>query len=225
MARLKDRQRQIPNGIFFYLPQTKWRSSPGSLDAVADQLGRHLLGNPSVAAQLGWPTDHASLLDRVDAFNAEVCRRMGWQDYITEGGGGPAPVPFRRAAQLGVPAVAAGVGSIADWLGAGGVPVAPELAEGRAAVCAACPKNDPGDWHRFFTVPAAGLIQRQIEAKQARALKTAQDGRLGVCAACLCPLGLKVWTPLKHIRDRMPESVRPRLDAGCWILGEEKAGG
>jgi len=47
--------------------------------------------------------------------------------------------------------------------------------------------------------------------------------RLGVCAACWCPLRLKVHIPLKHIMDYTDEETLDNLHPECWMLKEEYA--
>lgn len=96
------------------------------------------------------------------------------------------------------------------------------LAESRATVCAGCPKNGKGDLTSWFTVPAAKLIQVQLEAKNKRKLETKSDEALGVCEACSCPLKLKVFCPLDIINSKMSPTVRTELHPGCWILSESQ---
>jgi hypothetical protein len=73
---------------------------------------------------------------------------------------------------------------------------------------------------------------------QDRKLSTPYDDRLNVCKVCLCPLKLKVHTPLKYISAHMNEAVLADLmkvgqpdkelerlgqkneDPKCWIVEE-----
>lgn len=98
-----------------------------------------------------------------------------------------------------------------------------ELAESRAGICSDCPQNSPKTWKDFFNVSAQAFMQGQLEKKNEMKLETSIDDKLGVCQACLCPMKLKVWTPLKHILAKMPADVKPRLDPRCWILKETPA--
>jgi hypothetical protein len=103
-ARLRNRNESIPNGLTFFLPQTGWRPREhSSFKGIADALFYHLKANPHVAASLGWPVDQAFLADKVDEYNAEICLRMGWNEFITTGGGQSAR-PFPGFAQAPVPA-------------------------------------------------------------------------------------------------------------------------
>ena len=84
MLRLKSRQTQIPNGFKFYLPELKWQSSSNypSFDSVVQQLQSVILANPALAQQHKWPTDRAGVENWVDLYNATMCARMGWTDFI-----------------------------------------------------------------------------------------------------------------------------------------------
>lgn len=231
MPRLKNRQSQIPNGLFFYLPQTRWRSRPGSFQDIVQQLKRHLSGNPGLAQKLGWSLDDAYIEDVVDRFNAAVCEKMGWREYYTSSEGHPPPKP-QAPTPLLAPVLAAAVGAntLKDWFGAGMKPVPAEVSTERGNICAGdpndpttrCPKNQPGDWTSFFTVPASEFIRRQMNKRDEIHASTPFDPWLNVCTACYCPLKLKVHTPIEHIKARMPDFVKADLDPRCWVLREMK---
>lgn len=144
---------------------------------------------------------------------------MGWKDYII---GDDVPKTSPRSNQWWAPsrAVAAGAATLSDWLGSGGKPVPQELANGRAETCAGCPKNMPGDWTSFFTLPAADLIRRQLAKRTELSVSTPLDDRINVCSACYCPLKLKVHCPIEHIQARMPDAVKNELAPDCWVLRE-----
>lgn len=222
MVRLKNRQLSIPFGYKFRVTQTKWSSQPGSFFSVVGQVQRHLQANPGVVQALKWRTDQAFVESLVDSYNAQVCAKMGWKEYII--GSDELPKTQPRGSQWWAQgrAVAAGAATINDWLGAGGKPVAPELALARARVCVKCPKNQPGDWLSYFTIPAADLIRKQLARKAEMNISTPLDDQLHVCVACYCPLPLKVHCPIEHIRDRMPTAVKGELAPECWVLSEIK---
>lgn len=231
MPILKDRQKQIPNGIFFYIAASRWRSQPGSFNNVVQQVQNHLRGNPLIVKKYGWSTDQAFVERLVDNFNATICQKMGWRDYYYEDGGGPPPktVPPSNPQWNAARVVAAGVNTLRDWLGAGLKPVPQEQATARAKVCVSCPKNDmntpatyAGDWTKYFTKPASEFITREFEQRAKLGAATEYDDRIDVCMACLCPLRLKVHCPIQHIKDRMPDAVKAELDPGCWVLQEIK---
>jgi hypothetical protein len=112
------------------------------------------------------------------------------------------------------------------WEQSGEAPVDAGVSQQRASVCAICPKNESGDLSRWFTVPAATLIKKQIERLHNLSLTTSFDAQLGVCGACLCPLKLKVHTPLSFILKFMSDEVKAALqkeNPRCWILRETDA--
>jgi hypothetical protein len=97
------------------------------------------------------------------------------------------------------------------------------VAERRASVCVNCPKNEPGDLTRFFTVPASEAIRKQLERAHLLKLHTQSDSQINVCGACLCPLRLKVWFPISFILKHMTDDVKAELQPEsprCWILDE-----
>ena len=76
------------------------------------------------------------------------------------------------------------------------------------------------EFETWFTRPAAEAIKLQLQKLAARKLATTVDSQLNVCTACLCPLKLKVHTPLPFILEHMSANTKAELDAKCWILSE-----
>ncbi len=221
MARLKDRQRQIPGGFKFALPDLNYTSTPfASFDTILNAVWTIIKANPAVSQARGWPQTKADTGDWIDTFNADYCFYNGWKDYINgEPDGGPpkSTPPPSQAARL-----AAGAKTIAGWLGEGAIPVSAEKAEERAFVCTRCPLNVPGDLSTFFTRAASDLLRHQIAAAREVDLVTIHDHRLGVCSACSCPMRLKVWVPIGNITKNMTDESREALDPKCWISNESK---
>lgn len=119
--------------------------------------------------------------------------------------------------------IASGSQTLKDWIGEGHNPVSFELAEARSSLCVSCPLNDSGpDLLAKITSAVSEAIHKQMELKQHLNLRTTNDAKLGTCSACLCPLKLKVWSPLEFIEDNMDQSVAMELDPSCWILSEMK---
>lgn len=118
----------------------------------------------------------------------------------------------------------AGAKSLIEWVQSGEEPVSAGLAEHRAVLCSLCPLNEPGDFSKWFTLPAAALIKKQIEEAQERKLTTPRDELLNLCTACHCPLKLKVHVPIGYITKRLTPDQMARLHGGreCWILGESE---
>jgi hypothetical protein len=231
--RLKSRQSQIPNGFRFIQPQTNWRPRNFiSFDSIVRDLIRHRSGRPDLVAKHGWSLDYDAVANEVEQFNVNICLKHGWMNYLDGGASGAAPPKTKPPSPENVKQVnvAAGVASkiwsgiktLDEWIDSGEPPVAAELSEQRASVCAACPKNTSGDFTSWFTKPAAGAIKKQIERLQDRKLSTTFDAKLNVCDICLCPLKLKVHTPLPYIKAHMTDEVLVDLQQvqGCWIVAE-----
>ena len=231
MAVLKNRNVQIPFGIKFYQPETRFNSRQGSFNNVVDQVIAMRRANPALAAKHGWATDFDTVATEVDLFNGAICERMGWNNFISQPGAGVAPAPkFKALSPLAEKQLSAaaekvkkvwqGVKTLNDWIDSGLPPVATELSQHRAEVCAACVLNGKGGLEEWFTKPAAAAIKGQISKLASRKLSTTVDDKLNVCVSCLCPLKLKVHTPLPFITEHMSESTKNELDKGCWILSE-----
>lgn len=103
------------------------------------------------------------------------------------------------------------------WLGAGGNPVPPALAQARANVCLACPLNTPSTLREFFTAAAVRELTRTIAVKTSEGLRVEGESRLHICDACGCYLPLKVHAPLDHILATAPQEPLP---AHCWVVTE-----
>jgi len=232
--RLRDRNRQIPNGLTFLQPQTNWRPSRfASFTTIVNALISHRKANPHLISQHKLSVDLAQVADEVDAFNALHCARHGWMAYITDGMENASPPPKPQALlQQERSALAAaadkakkiwgGIRTLNDWIDTGTPPVPKEQAEARAAVCAVCPKNGKGDFTGWFTKPASEVITKQLERLSVLKLSTSQDKEINLCEVCLCPLKLKVHTPIKHIKEHMAGPVIIELKAvpNCWIPKE-----
>lgn len=103
MARLIDRNKQIPNGFIMAIPGLAWRPAPfSSIRVIAEGAITVLKANPHIAQKLGWDLSLEAMMNRVDETNAMVCERLGWTDYITGGSGGAA-TPFPSQLPSAVP--------------------------------------------------------------------------------------------------------------------------
>lgn len=232
MLQLKSRQSFIPNGFVFYLPEVKWRSPRmASFDRIVTELTAVIQANPFLAQKHKWPTDREGIANWVDLYNATVCARMGWDNFIMSGEGADA-LPKSSASLQSLKSLSAaaakakelisGAKSLMEWDDSGEDAVSRDLSTARAAVCVECPKNDKGDWTQWFTVPAAELIKRRIAKAQARNLSTIHDEKLQLCSACACPLRLKVHVPMKWIALRLTDTQKARLAEAprCWVIQE-----
>lgn len=230
--RIRNRQLQIPNGYTYIQPETHWKPTRYcSFQSLVDQVCAHRRGNPALAAK--YSTLPETVATEMDEYNASICARNGWLNYIDIDGGPPVPKSQALLAEEEKQVTAAagrvkkiwsGVRTLDDWLDSGEPAVNQTLAESRAATCAVCPLNGQGDFTKWFTKPAAEAIKRQLSKVSERHLKTAVDEQLVVCEACLCPLKLKVHTPFRFIQAHLSPEVQEELKKGkdCWILKELK---
>ena len=163
-----------------------------------------------------------------------VDHEMNWRQYITSGEPPEAPqirppggfTPGQMMSYLSpVKKLAAGAALLMDWDESGRPPVDPSLAEQRASVCATCPKNSTDEISAWFTVPVSSAIKARLGRLHAMKLSTSHDDKLNVCSACLCPLRLKVWTPIDIIKSRLKPEMLNELDQRCWIPLELAAAG
>lgn len=109
-----------------------------------------------------------------------------------------------------------GMEVIRDWLGEGGITVSQVMAQKRANICIACPKN-VGGW--MFVDAVAAAIRRQTEIKNKLQLRVEGEKQIKTCAACGCASKLKIWIPLRNILP--DEDERVNFDPKCWLLKPE----
>jgi hypothetical protein len=218
--RLKSRLSSPPNGFYFRQAETGWELTTWDFQQLCNELQKHRRANPQYRLQL----DMASIQDEVDVVNAaRVSTIPNAEGFLQQGDlAPPKPMPQRNLGQS-LRSVAAGGRTIIEWIKSGAEAVAPELANKRASICAECPKNAPGDWTAFFTVPVSKAIQFELEKRKEMDLKTDYDDKLRVCSACLCPLPLKVHMGIDAIMKRLPEESKSELVPECWILEESKS--
>lgn len=237
--RLKSRQNPPPNGFMYHQRQTNWRSwqaqptTQWDFKLLCRAIQEHRERNP----KFNLTTDLFSIANEVDYENARrVSTIPGAQSYLID----DAAVfsPPKAGALLTITQKLAGVAAglskvnagrvmLLDWEAAGYPQVEQSLAEQRATVCVSCPKNGKGDFTRWFTVPAADRIKKQIERLKQKSLSTTKDNQLGVCEVCLCPLKLKMHAPLafiaKYVGPEMKNelaAVTTGLGTHCWVIDE-----
>ena len=77
------------------MPETNWQPARiASFSTIVSGLIAHRRGRPDLVATKGWSLDYDTVADEVDAFNALICVRHGWNDYIMgEEGVAPPPKP------------------------------------------------------------------------------------------------------------------------------------
>lgn len=223
---LKSHDTFPPGGWVFRQAETNWISQKGrTFDETVDDIIHHRKANPRFKLETDWN----AVAIELDRYTETRLRSVpGAASYYTEGDPKPArPNNLSFNPSVGVvagaksPSIQDGLPLLIDWLGDGLNPVDQELATQRALICASCPRNRPGGWRHWFTGPVAHVIGITISLKHEMKLSTHQDHKLNVCDACLCELKLKVWTPMSHIKARLKDEQKLRLDPRCWILKEQ----
>ena len=111
--------------------------------------------------------------------------------------------------------------ALTEWLGEGGKPVPPALAQSRAEICLMCVENkEPLWWEKFSTNPIAKAIQKLLSIKSSFDLRVNGEIDLGICRKCGCALPLQVHAPIDHIKNHTPDlSDYPQY---CWKRTESK---
>lgn len=85
MPRLRDRQRQIPNGFQMELEPVGYKAPRyASFDVIVDAVTRVIQANPDKAAKYHWPLTRPQVADWVDEHNARLCASYGWKDFIND---------------------------------------------------------------------------------------------------------------------------------------------
>lgn len=234
MLKIKNKRANIPNGYLYVQRETNWDASkvmPHTISdfyAVCQAIRQHRMANPQFRLSTSMPAIEEEV-ERVNA--ARVAAIPGAKDvYLMEVGGGAAapsfpqaPAQTLQAVVAAVKQVSAGARTILDFEESGESPASYGQALKRAEVCVTCPLNETGDLTRFFTIPASERIKSQLERAHEMKLTTPLDNQLNICGACLCPLKLKIWFPLKFILAHMSDEVKAKLDQRCWILAESKS--
>ena len=88
MARLKNKNAEIPGGIRFKQPQIpQWKSPPGGFKIVVNSVISMRKANPGITKQYNLSIDPVVVADEVDAYNAALCVAGGYNDFVSQGGG------------------------------------------------------------------------------------------------------------------------------------------
>lgn len=237
MARLKDRYTFVPNGWTFIQPQISDENIiPNPLSTSFTEAVNKIIevrnANPFITQQNNLSTDPEAVANELDAYTAERCLRAGWNHFLGDASPGGQWLP-RRLSRSGAGVVekakktVAGVKIISEWLGEGLRPVEQALADKRAARCVECPQNSDPNFIQKFETMAAEKIKQLAEIKNNMELKTPYDAQLHMCQICSCPMGTKVWVPIKHINNETSTDILNQLSAvktssgqGCWVPEE-----
>lgn len=211
---------QFPNGGWqYHQPQTNWDAptpKSSTFDQTVNLIIKHRLANGAIRVQHNLSVDPGVVGNELEAFTRA---RLGIQDPSPPKQEPPQPLAQAVAGVVAVVAkVFEGAVTLLTWEVEGLRPVESKTAHARAQICAECPKNDPSDLTRWFTVPVSETVRKRFERLHELKMETKHDDRLGTCSACLCPLKLKVWEPVKLVLDRLKPAMRDELHPKCWIL-------
>jgi hypothetical protein len=232
-----DRHTFPANGWVFRQPQTGW-TNPAPIGNTFDQtvqlIIKHRKANPAITAKFALATNPEKVAWELEMFTR---KRLGIpEDAPVPFPGGPSSLPGgvaaaagdRRGALWGIKRAAAGTAVVLDWLMSGGKPVAQDLANKRAAICASadnwvdekgqaqtrCRNNVEGAW---FTTSAAEIIRATLSARSDLKLQTPYDDKLKSCDVCKCLMALKCWTPMGFILNHTKPDIFIEYPDWCWI--------
>ena len=209
-----------PQGWQFRQPQMNWDMPypvSQTIDSATKEIIKVRLKNPALTAKHNLSTHFAVVQDELIKFNAmRTGTALAPPTSFTN--------PLRSLPQaVGVLAAAVkrtaeGGALLLEWEESGQPPVSADTASRRASFCVECPKNGKGDMTRWYTIPVSEMLRKRMARVHAMKLTTPYDDQLGICEACLCPLALKVWTPMDLIQKRLKAEQRSALWEKCWIL-------
>lgn len=232
-----------PGGWQFYEPATDWWA-PLPLANTFQKQVQNIIAHRKQNPRFNLPVDEAAVGAELEAFTEARWRKTysnrGMAKFMAESdedkkkdwpgtkssssrgnpGAGLAGGAVRAAVGLGGKALGLDTRGLDEWLGAGGKPVAADLAEKRAAVCAECPVNQKG-WRELLTAPAARQIAHYLGQKHSLQLATPYDDRLEECAVCHCVLTLKVWQPLEFALTNSDPAEHAKKNPNCWLVTEK----
>jgi hypothetical protein len=224
MPRLKSLTK-FPPGEFQVLHPEAGMKQPfkGSFrEAVKFELNFRMK-NKSLAQSLGLPADETACEVYVNEYNAQRCLAHGYNNFVIMESA--SHVTAQKKTLLGrVVGVAAGgkaaLSAYTAMFGSRG-PVARELADKRAAVCAVCPENDTQNRiYAYFVKTAAAEIMSIIGALQDVDISLTEPKKVGICKVCLCPLKAKCFVPEETVRQKIPKEVHAdlaKITTPCWI--------
>lgn len=198
MMRLRPHRSTPPGGIYFYqVPETRTVLEHPVLDVLMINLRAHYTNN-----KIDIPAD---LRARVEDW---MCRQM--PPGVCEG----TPEPGVRVRRVLTKDMVRDFSRLLferalSLVGRGRFYVEQAEAERRAAICVACPRQDPSfcvtcDQLETFAAKFLASPEKQV---------TTFDSRLSVCTECGCLLRTKVWV---H-KDAMRRLTQREYPKWCWM--------
>ena len=202
-------------GWVFRQSQTNWTNNMAMVGfkASVDNIRKHRLANPAIAAKYNLSADPAVIEKELIAFQQARGSLPPTQPTFFQPSSSRLPSRVVAAA-ADIKRAAQGTAVVLDWLTSGGAPVAQALANKRAATCIGCVKNVEGSW---FTTAPAELIRSTLEARKDLVLVTPSDAALKSCDVCKCLNRLKVWCPMTHIAAKTKPEIMAEFPSNCWI--------
>lgn len=218
---LKNLWQSVPNGFQYTQKETGWSLTTWDFNELCRAVQKHRQSNP----KFGLSLDLSDIESEVNQVNAQRMMTIpGAEIYVQNSGGSVIASALGKTIPRRLVVVAEKIGQLnagrallAEWKLSGYSPVDSQESNRRAQICSECPKNGTGDLTRWFTVPASERIRKEIEGLRDEKLTTEFDDKLGICEACLCPLKLKVHTPMPLILKHLSPQSRAELDPRCWI--------
>lgn len=215
-----------PQGWFFRQPQTGWVNPMAMVgfDASVKAIIKHRELNRAISLKHQLSLDYNTVANELEKFTR---LRVGIPEQAPPSffHSSSSQMPSRVvAAAVNLRRAASGTAVVLDWIQSGGDPVAQDLAERRAAVCVACPKNVPGAW---YTEAPAEMLRAAIEGWQSLkgstfSFETKQGDALKSCDVCKCLMRLKVFCPLGHIVDNTKPDIMAEFPPNCWIAKRDQ---
>lgn len=233
---LKSRSRTPKGGWIFRQPEANWEMPiplAQTFDAAVGQIRRMRMNN----RKLNLNTDPDAIGEELEQFTVarinfdpEWCVEVGEEAKKKALSSSPGRgLSLWQRARAGVAALVVairrtsdGARILDDWLGAGGLPADPALAESRSVVCEPCPNNVKGDWKALVTGAVAEAVLEQRRVKTQLNITVSNEDNLGTCAVCLCHLALKVHVPMAHIQKYTSDAIWSELPEFCWMKKERK---
>lgn len=215
-------------GYTFKQPQfgPKWENKMAMVgwDASVKFIISERRNNKAISAKHKLSTDYGDVENELERFTK---LRLGiplesTQSFFRQGSNQLSSRLVAVAADIKT--AAQGVAVPLDWIQSGGDPVEQGLAERRAKICVACPKNVPGAW--YVEAPAAVLgeaIKGWQKLKGSTfSFQTEQGDELKSCDVCKCLMRLKVFCPLRHIVDNTDPKIMAKFPGNCWIANRDR---
>lgn len=207
-SRLKvlNRRQGVPDKYRYTHPEDGWKDSCFGYESWLAKVYKHKLDN-------GYPIP----ADWREIAEDQLCRILppGFCAYED----GRPPESFVDA-RMGLEDVMNGTRVFISWVQAGVPLVEQELAEARAATCAACYMNMPAQGCGI----CQGLSNLVEEVARGRTTKADQFLASKACVVCKCVSRAHIWLPIENLKSGVSPEMMQQFPAGhCWKRKEIEA--